>query len=47
MAGKKKKLTAEKAKKMLKDDSAQGHTLTPQQKKFFGLIAGGGTPKNY
>ena len=33
-----------KAKQMLKDNSAQGHPLTPAQKGYFGLIAGGGTP---
>lgn len=36
--------TAEKAKQILKDDSAQGHPLTPKQKGFFGMIAGGKTP---
>lgn len=34
----------EKAKKMLRDNSAQGRPLSPAQKGFFGLIAGGGTP---
>lgn len=29
---------------MLRDNSAQGHPLTPKQKGLFGLIAGGGTP---
>lgn len=37
-------LSPEKAKKMLHDDSAQGHPLTGKQKGYFGLIAGGGTP---
>lgn len=35
---------AEKAKTMLRDNSAQGHPLTGKQKRFFGFIAGGGTP---
>ena len=34
----------EKAKTMLRDDSAQGHPLTDKQKGYFGMIAGGGTP---
>lgn len=38
------RLSPEKAKKMLRDNSAQGHPLTPKQKGLFGLIAGGGTP---
>jgi len=33
-----------KAKKMLMDDSAQGHPLTSKQKGLMGMIAGGGTP---
>jgi hypothetical protein len=33
-------LTPEKAKKMLEDNSAHGHPLTDQQKKYFGVIAG-------
>ena len=33
-----------KAKKMLEDNSAQGHPLTDKQRGLFGLIAGGGTP---
>lgn len=40
-----KKLTSEKAKQMLRDDSAQGHKLTAKQKRYFGYIAGGSTPK--
>ncbi len=36
-----KKLTAAKAKQMLKDNSAQGHALTKKQKGFFGAVAGG------
>jgi hypothetical protein len=31
-----KKLTAKKAKQILRDNSAQGHKLTPKQKRFFG-----------
>jgi hypothetical protein len=42
----KKKLTAKKAKKILKDNSAQGHKLTGKQKKFFGAIAGGEKPRS-
>lgn len=41
---KKKKLTAAKAKKILKDKEVRGHPLSKKQKKFFGLIAGGGKP---
>jgi hypothetical protein len=33
-----------KAKKMLQDDSAQGHALTDKQKKFFRAIAHGWKP---
>jgi len=33
-------ITPEKAKKMLKDNSAHGYPLTDQQKKYFGVIAG-------
>jgi len=38
------KLTRAKAKKILKDKEVRGKPLTPGQKGFFGLIAGGGTP---
>lgn len=38
------KITAVKAKKILKDKSVRGHKLTGKQKRFFGLIAGGGHP---
>jgi hypothetical protein len=38
-------LTADKAKEILRDGTAQGHKLTPKQKRYFGYIAGGGTPK--
>jgi len=41
----KKGLSREKAKTMLKDDQAQGHKLTPKQKRYFGYVAGGGKPK--
>lgn len=42
---KKHAITAKKAKTILKDGSVRGHPLTKKQKGFFGLIAGGGTPK--
>jgi len=35
-------LSPEKAKEILRDGTAQGHPLTPKQKKYFGFIAGGG-----
>lgn len=38
------RLTAEKAKKMLKDQTIRGHRLTRKQQGLFGLIAGGGHP---
>lgn len=41
---KKERPSVAKAKKMLKDNSAQGHPLTDKQKKYFGFIAGGGKP---
>lgn len=41
---KKKKLTADKAKEILRDGTARGHKLTTKQKKLFGFVAGGGTP---
>ena len=40
-----KRLSAQKAKQMLKDNSAQGHPLTGKQKRFFGLIASGKRPQ--
>ena len=40
-----KKLSAPKAKQMLRDDSAQGHPLTGKQKRFFGLVASGKRPR--
>ncbi len=36
------KLSSAKAKKMLRDNSAQGHALTGKQKRYFGWVAGGG-----
>ena len=38
------RLTSSKARKILSDNRAQGKTLTPKQKKFFGAIAGGQSP---
>ena len=35
-------VTPEKAKQILKDDSAQGQPLTDKQKRYFGWKAGGG-----
>jgi hypothetical protein len=37
-------LTSDKAKKMLKDGTANGKKLTTKQKKYFGYVAGGGQP---
>ena len=39
------KLTSDKAKEILKDGSIRGKKLTDRQKRYFGFIAGGGTPK--
>jgi hypothetical protein len=39
------KLSANKAKEMLKDGTVHGKKLTDRQKRYFGYIAGGGTPK--
>lgn len=36
------KLTAQKAKKILKDGKVHGKPLSPDQKKFFGFVAGEG-----
>lgn len=44
MKHKKHKLTKSKAKKILHDKMVRGRKLTAKQKKFFGLIAGGGVP---
>ena len=38
------KLTGKKAKKILQDKTIKGHRITSKQKRFFGFIAGGGTP---
>lgn len=43
--GSRKKLTAKKAKTILRDGTVRGHKLTKKQKGFFGLIAGGGKPR--
>ncbi len=37
-------LTAKKAKKILSDGEVGGKELSGKQKRFFGLIAGGGRP---
>ena len=34
--------TPEKAKKMLRDGTAHGKSLTPRQKRYLGFVAGGG-----
>lgn len=39
-----KKISPEKAKKILKDGEIDGKPLTPQQKKYFGFLAAGGKP---
>jgi len=38
------KLTVGKAKTILREGTARGQKLTSRQKRFFGFIAGGGTP---
>lgn len=38
-------LTVEGAKEILRDGTAHGRPLTERQKRYFGYIAGGGTPK--
>jgi hypothetical protein len=40
----KKSLRPQKARQMLRDNSAQGHPLTPKQRGYFGLIASGAEP---
>lgn len=46
MARKKgKKLTAKKARTILRDGSVRGHKLTGKQKRFFGWKAGGSKPR--
>lgn len=37
-------LSQEKAHQILKDGKVRGHGLTSKQKRFMGLIAGGGHP---
>ena len=41
----KKKLTATKAKQILRENRARGRPLTARQKRFFGAIAGGQKPR--
>lgn len=38
-------LSSDKAKEILRDGTANGHKLTDKQKRYFGYIAGGGTPQ--
>lgn len=40
-------ITAAKAKMILKDGTIRGKKITDKQKKFFGFIAGGGSPDEY
>ena len=40
-----KKLTATKAKTILKEGVAQGQKLTPKQERYFGWVAGGSKPR--
>lgn len=40
-----KKLTSKKAREILHDKSVQGHPLTDKQRRYFGYVASGGTPK--
>lgn len=42
---KKKKLTQEKAKEMMRHGEVHGRPLTERQRGLFGLIAGGGKPR--
>ena len=39
------KVSRKKAKEILRDGTAHGRKLTKAQKRYFGLIAGGGTPR--
>ena len=39
-----KRITKAKARKILKDGKVRGKKLTAKQKRFFGLVAGGGKP---
>lgn len=34
-------LSPDKAKEIMRDGTAQGHALTPKQKRFMGWVAGG------
>lgn len=45
LEGPKKKLTPEKARKILRDGEINGKPLTEKQRKFFGAIAGGESPR--
>lgn len=38
-------ITQTKAKEILKDGEVRGEPLSDQQKKFFGAVAGGETPR--
>ena len=40
-----KKLTVQKAKKILTDKTIRGTKLTGKQKRFFGAVAGGQKPR--
>ena len=42
-----KKLTATKAKKILKEGKANGKKLTRKQKRFFGAVVGGAKLDKY
>jgi hypothetical protein len=42
----KRKLSASKAKQMLKDNSAQGYALTDKQKRYFRMISHGHNPRS-
>lgn len=39
------RLTAAKAKKILRDKKIRGVSLTQKQKRFFGAVAGGQRPR--
>lgn len=39
---KKSRVSAAKAREILRDGTAQGHPLTKKQKRYFGYLAGGG-----
>jgi hypothetical protein len=45
MPAKKKRVSAAKAKEILRDGTAQGRRLTGKQQRYFGWIAGGGKKK--